>query len=81
MTYIEIVPPDDARGRLADLYAEAQVRAGKVFHILQMMSPNPAVLDASVRLYAAIMLGPSGLGRARREMIATVVSRANDCFY
>ncbi len=25
--------------------------------------------------------GPSTLSRARREMLATVVSRANDCFY
>lgn len=34
-------------------------------------------LDASRRTGC----GPSSLSRARREMLATVVSRANDCFY
>jgi hypothetical protein len=34
-------------------------------------------LDASHRTGC----GPSPLSRARREMLATVVSRANDCFY
>jgi AhpD family alkylhydroperoxidase len=27
------------------------------------------------------MYGPSGLSRAEREMLATVVSQANHCFY
>jgi len=81
MPYVEITPPDSATGRLRKLYRESDGRAGKVFQILQMMSPNPATLEASIGLYKAVMFGPSGLSRARREMVATVVSRANDCFY
>ncbi len=34
-----------------------------------------------MQLYTATMHAPSGLSRAEREMLATVVSRANDCFY
>jgi alkylhydroperoxidase family enzyme len=32
-------------------------------------------------LYAAIMFGPSELSRADRELLAVVVSVANDCHY
>ncbi len=81
MTFIKVVRPEEATGRLAEMYGQTIKRAGKVFNILRMMSPNPAVLQASTGAYAAIMFGRSGLSRSRREMIATLVSRANDCFY
>jgi uncharacterized peroxidase-related enzyme len=45
------------------------------------MSPNPPVLDASMGMYKALMFGPSPLSRSQREMLGTVVSRINDCFY
>jgi AhpD family alkylhydroperoxidase len=32
-------------------------------------------------LYRAVMKGTPGLSAAEREMIALVVSRANDCHY
>jgi AhpD family alkylhydroperoxidase len=28
-----------------------------------------------------VMMGPSGLSRRERELVATVVSRTNGCFY
>jgi len=34
-----------------------------------------------MQLYRATMFGPSRLSRADREMLATVVSWANRCFY
>jgi alkylhydroperoxidase family enzyme len=46
-----------------------------------VQSLNPAALAASMQLYLASMHGPSGLSRADREMLATVVSWANHCFY
>jgi alkylhydroperoxidase family enzyme len=45
------------------------------------MSPNPAVLKATLELYLAIMYGPSPLSRMQREMLAVVVSRTNGCRY
>jgi uncharacterized peroxidase-related enzyme len=39
------------------------------------------VLRDSIRLYQTVMFGPSPLTRAQREMLAVVVSRANDCEY
>ena len=81
MAYIHLTPIDQATGLLGRMFQEAIARAGRVWNIVRLMSPNPPVMDASMNLYKAIMFGPSPLSRRRREMIATVVSRANDCFY
>ena len=81
MAYIRLVSDDEATGSLARQYEAARSRAGRVFGIVRTMSPNPAVLQASMALYGAIMKGPSPLTRAQREMVAVVVSRQNDCHY
>jgi alkylhydroperoxidase family enzyme len=81
MAHIRTIPPDDATGPLKEEYETALRRAGYVAHILQLQSLNPAVLHAGVQLYITIMHGPSTLTRAQRELIATVVSSVNDCFY
>jgi alkylhydroperoxidase family enzyme len=52
-----------------------------VFNILKVQSLNPHALKASMQMYRATMFGPSGLSRTEREMLATVVSWANHCFY
>ena len=80
--WIRSVAPEAATGRLARLYREAVERAGKVYRVLRIQSLRPQTLEASTALYSEIMLSPrSPLSRIRREMIATAVSRANDCHY
>ena len=81
MAYIELVSNEEATGRLKTMYDAAIARAGRVYNIVRTMSPNPAVLAASMGLYMQVMKGPSKLPRKEREMLATVVSRANECFY
>ncbi len=81
MAWIELVRPHQATGRLAKIYRQAIARAGKVFQVLQIQSLNPAVLEGSMQLYTASMMGPSPLSRAEREALATTVSRLNDCHY
>jgi alkylhydroperoxidase family enzyme len=81
MSYIHLVAPEDAQGRLKAIYDAAIARAGRVFNIVRTMSPNPPVLEASMGLYLQVMKGASGLTRRERELVATVTSRANDCFY
>jgi len=81
MAWINMVEPDGATGELKQEYDIARQRAGKVFNILKVQSLNPAALHASMELYKVTMFGPSGLSRAEREMLATVVSWANHCFY
>ncbi len=81
MAHIRQIPPGDATGVLKRIYDEAIARAGKVWGILRIQSLNPPALEAAMGMYKTIMFGPSPLSRARREMIATVVSRTNGCFY
>ncbi len=81
MAYIDLVPDEQATGRLRKLYDTAIGRAGRVFNIVRTMSPNPAVMESSMDFYMFLMRGPSGLSRRERELIATVTSRANDCYY
>ncbi len=81
MPWIKTIAHEQATGRLKKLFDEAILRAGRVFNILRIQSLNPPVLDASTRLYVAVMHGPSSLTRTEREMLATVTSWANRCFY
>lgn len=81
MAWIKTIPPEEATGYLKEQYEAAIKRAGRVFNIVSLQSLNPGVLKASIQLYIAAMFGPSSLSRAQREMIATVVSKTNDCFY
>lgn len=81
MAYIQVIEPEAAEGALKAEYASATGRAGKVFNILKIQSLNAAALHASMALYVATMHETSGLSRGEREMLATVVSRINDCFY
>jgi len=79
--HLRLIDVEEATGALRREYDEAVARAGKVFNIVKAMCLNPGVLRASMGLYKAIMFGPSELTRQQRELLATVVSRANDCHY
>lgn len=81
MAYIETVDPEDASGDLKRQYDDAVRRAGRVWNIVRLMSPNPETMRASLRTYMAVMHGESPLTRAQREMLAVAVSQANGCRY
>ena len=81
MAWIATIEPQDATGSLRAEYDKAERRAGRVFNILKVQSLNPGALRASMDLYLVAMFGASGLSRVEREMLATVVSWANRCFY
>ena len=81
MAWIKMIEPAESTGELKTEYDKAVKRAGKVFNIVKVQSLNVGALKASMEMYLATMHGPSGLSRAEREMLATVVSWANHCFY
>ena len=82
MAWIRTVKPEEASGLLKRQYEAAVKRVGKVFQIIEIQSLRPKILRASTQLYLEAMYSPdSALSRAQREMIATTVSRVNDCFY
>ena len=81
MAHLRLIDVEDATGLLKEEYDAAVGRAGKVFNVVKAMSLRPGVLKRSMELYTGIMFGSSGLSRIERELLATVVSRANDCHY
>ena len=81
MPHLRLIDPEDAEGLLKEEYDAALERAGKVFNIVRSMSLSPPTLRASMELYKAIMFGPSDLSRQDRELLATVVSATNECYY
>ena len=81
MAWIQLTSHPDATGLLKREFDAAVQRAGRIWNIIAIMSPNPMVMKASMDFYGAIMHGPSPLSRAQREMLATVVSRTIGCRY
>ena len=80
MAWIRWIDEDDADGALAELYERCGGPHG-VDHILKIHALNPGSLAGHYELYRHLMFGPSPLSRSEREMLAVVVSDANDCFY
>jgi alkylhydroperoxidase family enzyme len=81
MPHLRLIDVDEATGELLEEYEAAVGRAGKVFNIVKSMSLRASVLKRSMGLYKEIMFGASGLTRQERELLATVVSRTNECHY
>lgn len=81
MAWIKVIQPEEATGELREEYEEAMRRAGYIANILRVQSLNPKTLHHMVQVYKSTMFGSSGLSRVEREMLATVVSQINRCFY
>ncbi|UUX50576.1 peroxidase-related enzyme [Nisaea acidiphila] len=61
-----------------DLCAE---KLGLVPNVIKAYSFDDTHLKGFTTLYNTLMLGPSGLSKLEREMIAVVVSSINHCYY
>jgi alkylhydroperoxidase family enzyme len=81
MPWIKVISYDEARGFLRKQYEAALERAGRIWHIVSIMSQNPRALQTSIDFYSAVMYGSSPLSRSQREMLAVVVSATNRCIY
>ena len=80
MAWIRSIEVSEATGRLRELYDPLKTRFG-VDHILTVHSLNPETVRYHHDYYAHLMRGPSNLSTVEREMIAVVVSGANECSY
>ncbi|MCZ6835969.1 MAG: hypothetical protein O7G85_09370 [Planctomycetota bacterium] len=81
MSYIKKIPLDQAEGKLKQIYDAGLSRVGEVAQIIQLMSLDERVVANSMQFYMALMKSDNALSPARREMLATVVSNINDCYY
>lgn len=82
MAWIQTVDEADATGIVKEEYDAALARAGQLYNIVKLLSVRPKSMRPFIELYIAIMFDEdSPLSRMQREMIATVVSKANECDY
>jgi uncharacterized peroxidase-related enzyme len=63
------------------MFAKCDEKLGFVPNVLRAYSFNSDKLSNFVTMYNELMLGPSGLSKLEREMIAVVASSINQCFY
>jgi len=81
MSYIQIIPEQDASGELAELYTRYGNSDGSVDNVLKVHSLNPESLQAHCALYVQSCHRPSPVNRAEREIIGVTVSLLNGCAY
>lgn len=81
MALIRTIEPEEAEGELKGIYDDLLQKRGKIAEVHKLQSLNPPSIVAHMDLYMSIMFGSSPLKRKQREMMAVVVSRANDCLY
>lgn len=81
MPYIQTIPYDESTGELRDIYDDLIKGRGKLAAVHQIQSLNPQALIAHMDLYKAVMFNRSPLKRYQQEMVAVVVSAANQCRY
>ncbi len=81
MAYIRQISEDEARGLLKTVYDGGRARAGAVANIVKLMSLDAPTVQSSMQLYTTVMKREGPLAPARREMLASVVSNVNACYY
>lgn len=82
MAWIRTVDETEATGIVKEEYDAAITRAGQLYNIVKLLSVRPKSMRPFIELYIAIMFDEdSPLSRMQREMIATVVSKVNECHY
>ncbi len=81
MAFIKQIGEGEATGPLKGVYDAARDRAGAVANIVKVMSLDARSVRASMQFYVSIMKSNNALDAARREMLATVVSNFNECYY
>ena len=75
------LPPGTLSGAMQAYFAKCQEKLGFVPNVLAAYAFDNAKLEAFVAFYNDLMLGPSGLSKLEREMIAVAVSSHNRCYY
>jgi uncharacterized peroxidase-related enzyme len=81
MPFINTIPYEDSENKLREIYDDVLKKRGKLAEVIKIQSLSPQSIVDHMNLYMTIMFGKSPLKRAQREMIAVVVSIANNCEY
>jgi alkylhydroperoxidase family enzyme len=79
MALIKVIQPEEAEGELKEVYDDIITTRGKLAEIHKIQSLNPKSIVNHMDLYMTLMYGKSPIKRVVREMMAVVVSKANNC--
>lgn len=81
MTRIKVIGYEESDGRLKEIYDDIIKSRGKLADVHKIQSLLPETITKHLDLYKELMFGKSNIKREIREMIAVVVSLANNCKY
>jgi len=82
MSWIKTIRPEDASGRLKNLYDRLADADGQVDHVLQIHSLRPHTLEGHMALYKNVLHHPANkLQKWFLEAIGVYVSQLNGCAY
>lgn len=81
MAYIKVIDYQESSGELREIYDGLKASRGKLADVHKIQSLNPPTVLSHMKLYQDVMFGHSPLQRYQREMLAVVVSAANQCDY
>lgn len=79
MWHLPLISPEDAQGKVKDIYDDVARLEGKPHRLLQCFANEPQVLDAEWNLEKALMHGESALPRRLRHYISLTVSTLYSC--
>jgi len=82
MSYIDVINPPDAQGRLQKIYRLVSDPEGQVDQVLQVHSLRPHTLEGHMALYKAVLHhSANSLPVWFLEAVGVLVSRLNACEY
>jgi uncharacterized peroxidase-related enzyme len=82
MAFIDVVSPQQAKGRLEKIYKRVQSPGGQVDNVLQVHSLRPHTLEGHMAIYKAVLHHTGNrLEEWYLEAIGVLVSRLNACAY
>ena len=82
MTFIKVVSPRQASGRLKKIYERVKAPDGQVDNVLQVHGLRPHTLEGHMAIYKAVLHHSSNrLPEWYLEAIGVLVSRLNGCTY
>jgi len=80
MSLLQTVSPEQATGKVADIYAQIQNMFGRVPNGLQLFSVSPDLMEQITPQYAYYMQHPT-LSFPLLALVRMLVSKDNDCVY
>jgi uncharacterized peroxidase-related enzyme len=75
------LPKPDLNEPMQAYFDKCMEKLGFIPNVLKAYAFDMGKLEAFVAMYNDLMLGPSGLSKLEREMIAVAVSSQNRCYY